>query len=265
MTRSKGTSTCGTRSCTPASLRRAERLIAVSEYQNTELEKSTGFRAGRVIPWGIEPLPPAVTPTVSRPPVLGVGSLVPVKNWKKWLRVLALTAPHFPGLQAELIGDGPERKKLEGLARQLGLQFVDSDAENKAQDADAALQDLGADHVGHAYVTASVCVWDHDPAVADARLRRTMGRNGKEYVKREYRWEAIMAKYDRLIGAVTSPVLILHGRSDTLIPVDHAEALVAASGGRAELLAVDGAGHDDIQNFAAYRDALAHRLTGLAR
>jgi len=70
---------------------------------------------------------------------------------------------------------------------------------------------------------------------------------------------------DRLIGAVTSPVLILHGRSDTLIPVDHAEALVTASGGRAELLAVDGAGHDDIQNFAAYRDALAHRLTGLAR
>ncbi len=100
---------------------RAGRLIAVSEYQNTELEKSTGFRAGRVIPWGIEPLPPAVTPTVSRPPVLGVGSLVPVKNWEKWLRVLALTAPHFPGLQAELIGDGPERKKLEGLARQLGL------------------------------------------------------------------------------------------------------------------------------------------------
>lgn len=38
--------------------------------------------------------------------------------------------------------------------------------------------------------------------LADARLRRTMGRNGKEYVKREYRWEAILAKYDRLISAV---------------------------------------------------------------
>lgn len=38
--------------------------------------------------------------------------------------------------------------------------------------------------------------------LADARLRRAMGRNGKEYVKREYRWEAILAKYDRLIGAV---------------------------------------------------------------
>lgn len=38
--------------------------------------------------------------------------------------------------------------------------------------------------------------------LADDRLRRSMSRNGKEYVKREYRWEAILAKYDRLITAV---------------------------------------------------------------
>ena len=38
--------------------------------------------------------------------------------------------------------------------------------------------------------------------LADDRLRRSMGRNGKEYVKREYRWEAILAKYDKLIAAV---------------------------------------------------------------
>ena len=29
-----------------------------------------------------------------------------------------------------------------------------------------------------------------------------MGRNGKEYVKREYRWDAILTKYDRLLAAV---------------------------------------------------------------
>ena len=29
-----------------------------------------------------------------------------------------------------------------------------------------------------------------------------MGRNGKEYIKRNYRWEVILAKYDRLIGAL---------------------------------------------------------------
>ena len=37
--------------------------------------------------------------------------------------------------------------------------------------------------------------------LADERLRRAMGRNGKEYVKRNYRWDVILAKYDRLIAA----------------------------------------------------------------
>jgi len=44
--------------------------------------------------------------------------------------------------------------------------LLDSDASNKAADADAALQELGADHVGQAYVTATVTVWDEDPALA---------------------------------------------------------------------------------------------------
>lgn len=49
--------------------------------------------------------------------------------------------------------------------------LVDSDAANKAADADAALQELGADHVGQAYVTATVTVWDEDPALAAEKLR----------------------------------------------------------------------------------------------
>jgi glycosyltransferase involved in cell wall biosynthesis len=35
----------------------------------------------------------------------------------------------------------------------------------------------------------------------DDRLRRAMGRNGKDYVKRNYRWDVILTKYDRLITA----------------------------------------------------------------
>jgi glycosyltransferase involved in cell wall biosynthesis len=35
----------------------------------------------------------------------------------------------------------------------------------------------------------------------DERLRRTMGRNGKEYIKRNYRWDVILSKYDKLIAA----------------------------------------------------------------
>lgn len=49
--------------------------------------------------------------------------------------------------------------------------LVDSDAANKAADADAALQNLGSDQVGEAYVTATVTVWDADPSIADEKLR----------------------------------------------------------------------------------------------
>ncbi|MEH3116660.1 MAG: conjugal transfer protein TrbE [Methylorubrum populi] len=49
--------------------------------------------------------------------------------------------------------------------------LVDTDASNKAADADLALQELGADYAGIAYVTATVTVWDADPLIADEKLR----------------------------------------------------------------------------------------------
>lgn len=49
--------------------------------------------------------------------------------------------------------------------------LVDSDAANKAADADLALQELGSDDVGQAYVTATVTVWDEDASVAAQKLR----------------------------------------------------------------------------------------------
>jgi len=49
--------------------------------------------------------------------------------------------------------------------------LVDSDAANKANEADAALQDLGSDQISEAYVTATVTVWDADPRIAEEKLR----------------------------------------------------------------------------------------------
>jgi glycosyltransferase involved in cell wall biosynthesis len=36
--------------------------------------------------------------------------------------------------------------------------------------------------------------------VADQRLRAAMGRNGRSYVKRNYRWDVIIAKYERMFA-----------------------------------------------------------------
>src|SRR5690606_7560079 len=49
--------------------------------------------------------------------------------------------------------------------------LVDTDAANKAADADMALQELGQDLAGMAYVTATISVWDADPRIADEKLR----------------------------------------------------------------------------------------------
>jgi glycosyltransferase involved in cell wall biosynthesis len=38
--------------------------------------------------------------------------------------------------------------------------------------------------------------------VVDGRLRRLMGANGRHYVRRHYRWDAILSKYDRLMAAI---------------------------------------------------------------
>ena len=39
--------------------------------------------------------------------------------------------------------------------------------------------------------------------MADDRLRSAMGRNGRDYVQANYRWDVILGKYDRLIGGLT--------------------------------------------------------------
>ncbi|MDF0579276.1 conjugal transfer protein TrbE [Bradyrhizobium yuanmingense] len=49
--------------------------------------------------------------------------------------------------------------------------LLDTDAHNKALDADAALQELGSDQIGQAFVTATITVWDRDPNAADEKLR----------------------------------------------------------------------------------------------
>ena len=68
-----------------------------------------------------------------------------------------------------------KRKSIAAILKEVMTNeqsvLVDTDAANKAADADAALQELGADHAGQAYVTATVTVWDADPSIADEKLR----------------------------------------------------------------------------------------------
>jgi type IV secretion system protein TrbE len=68
-----------------------------------------------------------------------------------------------------------KRKSIMAILKEVmtneSSALLDSDAHNKALDADAALQELGSDAVSSAYVTATVTVWDDEAANADEKLR----------------------------------------------------------------------------------------------
>jgi type IV secretion system protein VirB4 len=67
-----------------------------------------------------------------------------------------------------------KRKSVGAILREVMFNresaLVDSDAENKALDADEALQELGADDVAFGYLTTTLVVADSDPQQANEKL-----------------------------------------------------------------------------------------------
>ncbi|WP_244482682.1 conjugal transfer protein TrbE, partial [Bradyrhizobium pachyrhizi] len=68
-----------------------------------------------------------------------------------------------------------KRKSIGAILKEVmtneASTLLDTDAHNKALDTDAALQELGSDQIGQAFVTATITVWDRDPNTADEKLR----------------------------------------------------------------------------------------------
>lgn len=68
-----------------------------------------------------------------------------------------------------------KRKSVAAILKEVmtneASTLMDSDAANKAADADEALQELGADIAGWAYLTATITVFDEDARQADDKLR----------------------------------------------------------------------------------------------
>ncbi len=68
-----------------------------------------------------------------------------------------------------------KRKSITAILREVlynePTPLLDSDADNKVYDADAALQELGGDHVAFGYITSTVTVWDENRSDAADKLR----------------------------------------------------------------------------------------------
>lgn len=69
---------------------------------------------------------------------------------------------------------------------------------------------------------------------------------------------------ERLIGEVSAPVLIVHGRDDEIIPFSHAEALHAAAGARSQKLVIGGDHNTGfLRDEARYRAGLDAFIAGV--
>jgi glycosyltransferase involved in cell wall biosynthesis len=109
---------------------RFDRVIALSEYIRKDLIERAGIRAPGA---AIETIYPGFEPEGPLPDGLGaghtgaprsivsVGNLFPIKGQEWLLRAMPRVLERLPGTTCALIGDGPERGRLESLAAELGL------------------------------------------------------------------------------------------------------------------------------------------------
>jgi type IV secretion system protein TrbE len=104
-----------------------------------------------------------------------------------------------------------KRKSVAAILKEVmtneASALIDSDAGNKAQDADEALQDLGADGVGYALVTATITVWDEAPAAAEVKQRLVEKViQGRDFTCRSESLNAVEAWLGSLPGQVYANV-----------------------------------------------------------
>lgn len=86
----------------------------------------------------------------------------------------------------------------------------------------------------------------------------------RELAALHYPWvpEAVLRyplRSDEAVAHIRSPLLLVHGDQDPLIPLAHSEAL-ARRAPSARLVVIPGAAHADVHRFASYQAALAGAL-----
>jgi glycosyltransferase involved in cell wall biosynthesis len=100
----------------------ASELIALSDFLQDEFEKNHGTRPFTVIPPGIEAKQVDNSMKEKNIDLLAAGSLIPLKQYEIFIEIIAEIKKQLPHIKAMLVGDGPEREKLQDLVANLGLK-----------------------------------------------------------------------------------------------------------------------------------------------
>jgi glycosyltransferase involved in cell wall biosynthesis len=99
----------------------ANSLIALSDFIADEFERNHGIRPAHYLFPGIE------NPQSNKPlpekdiDIIGAGSLIPLKQYVLFVEIISEIKNSFAGVKAVIAGDGPERNKLQGMIKEMGL------------------------------------------------------------------------------------------------------------------------------------------------
>ena len=97
-------------------------LIALSDSLQANFLKNHGIKPLYVIPPGIDMKQFPETVPSRDIDVIGVGSLIPLKQFDIFLDIIAEIKPDFPQIKALICGKGPEEEKLKNRISELRLK-----------------------------------------------------------------------------------------------------------------------------------------------
>jgi glycosyltransferase involved in cell wall biosynthesis len=106
----------------PRKLRfKGEELIALSDFLREEFEKNHRVRPAHVVaPFVDTNAFPAFTGKKDID-ILGAGSLIPLKQYDMFISVIAAIKKQIPVIKVVLVGEGPERERLQQKVQASGL------------------------------------------------------------------------------------------------------------------------------------------------
>jgi glycosyltransferase involved in cell wall biosynthesis len=98
------------------------RLVLANSAGTARRCLARGARSTRVVHLGTDLPPLPAAPRPSRPTLVSVGNLIARKRHADLITALASLRERHPDIRCVIVGDGPERERLEALSASLGVE-----------------------------------------------------------------------------------------------------------------------------------------------
>ena len=99
----------------------AQNLVALSDFLATTFSNNYHIVPAHIIPPGIDTKNFRDKVSIRDIDILGAGSLIPLKQYELFIKVVGIIIQVHPGIRAKICGDGPERIRLQRLINDNGL------------------------------------------------------------------------------------------------------------------------------------------------